>query len=102
MSMKLIQLIQIVCAPKVGSDLAEFQFLLTVDRRLGVDHVAIAGMFSGDDQVFPMGINPNPSARSDYRRQDATNPVPSHADKLPHFSNGNKVAADGPLRILTS
>jgi hypothetical protein len=44
-------LIQIVCAPEVGRDLAEFEFPLAVDFCPGVGHVAIVGMFSGDDQV---------------------------------------------------
>src|SRR5271169_6563901 len=43
--------IQIVSAPKVGGDLAEFQFPSAVDSCPSVGHVAIAGMFSGDDQV---------------------------------------------------
>ena len=47
----LCALIQVVSAPKVGRDLAEFQFPLAVDFCPGVSHVAIAWMFSGNDQV---------------------------------------------------
>ncbi|SRR6266481_5814595 len=44
-------LVQIVSAPKVRRDLAEFQFPLAVDFCPGVGHVAIARVFSGDDQL---------------------------------------------------
>src|ERR1017187_7481192 len=46
-----IKSIEIVGAPKVGGDLAKFQFPLAVDFCPGVGNVAIAGMLTGDDQV---------------------------------------------------